>query len=179
MQPLKALLVVSSCAAVLAASAAADNPPPYGAGEEAKPGLGPPKIPSDYSRAVAKAMFAHGYDTAWSYLHPLFQKAVSEARWRTCQRTSPVAPPGVKISKVNVADSRVVPIRLPLLGLKSTQQVTLQVLFTSSAGNGLQVALEYAYWVKEKGKWFAVWLAPTYELYKAGECGTPLARGLY
>lgn len=166
--------------AVSAAPVVAGNPAaPYGAGEEAKPGQGPPKIPSDYSRSLAKAMFAGGYDTAWAYLHPILQRAVSEARWRACQRTSPVAPPGVKISKLNVADSRLVPIRLPVLGLRNVEEVTLQVLFTSSASSGLHVALEYAYWVEEKGKWFAVWLTPSYQLYKAGQCDTPLARGLY
>ena len=124
-------------------------------------------------------MFAHGYGTVWSYLHPVYQKAVSEARWRACQRTNPVAAPGVKINKVNVADSRLVPVVLPLLGHKNIREVTLQVLFTSSASNGLQVALEYAYWVKEKGKWVAVWLAPTYSLYKSGQCDPAATRGLY
>ena len=88
-----------------------------------------------------------------------------------------VLPPETTIAKV--ADSKQVPVVLPVLGKSTIRAVTLQVLFTSPAGNGLQIALEYAYWVKHKGKWSAVWLPETYDLYKSGKCDTSQTRGLY
>jgi hypothetical protein len=182
MRALKTLLVVVACAAAVTGAALAKTKP-----GPALPGQSPgyltdpwPAIPNDYSKAVAKAAFAHNYGAIWAYLAPSYQKAVSESRWQKCQKQNPVAPPGVKIKSVKVANSQPVPIALPLLGHASVRTVTLQILFTR-AGSGDQIALQYAYWIKNsKGQWVAVWLPSVYAQYKSGGCdpGGP-ARGLY
>ena len=139
-----------------------------------------PGVPSAYSTAVAKAAFAREYGTIWGYVAPIYQKAVSESRWQACQKQNPVAPPGVKIKSVKVADSKSVPVVLPLLGQVTVRTVTVQIVFTR-VGSGEQIALQYAYWIKNpQGKWFAVWLPAVYTKYKNGNCdaGGP-ARGLY
>ncbi len=138
-----------------------------------------PALPLKYSTIMAKAAFKHDYETVWSYLSPTYQSAVSQSRWLACQKQNPVAPPGVTIKSVKVADSTRVPVNLPLLGHQSLRQVSLQVLF--SRGGSQQIALAYAYWIKNnKGKWVAVWMPPVYAKYKSGGCD-PLgpARGLY
>jgi hypothetical protein len=85
----------------------------------------------------------------------------------------------VKIHSVKVADSKPVPISLPLFGQVKLRMVTLQVLFSTRAASGTQAALEYAYWLNSKGKWTAVWLPDTFQLYKDGKCDTGQTRGLY
>src|SRR5207244_451462 len=137
-----------------------------------------PSGPSKFSQAVAKAAFTHNYASVWGYLHPKLQKAVSESAWQSCQKHNPIASPGVKIGSVRVADSKPVPIALPLLGKQKIRAVTLQVLVTVGGG-GQQVAIEYAYWVQDKGNWKAVWLPDVYSLYKSGKCDSGTQRGLY
>jgi hypothetical protein len=138
-----------------------------------------PSGPSKNSAAVAKAAFTHDYTKVWKYLHPSLQKAVKQASWQACQRRYPLSSPGVKIKSVRVADSKPTPFSLPLLGPQQVRTVTLQVLFTSPAAKGEQVALEFAYWVKDKGNWVAVWLPDQFNLYKSGKCDTGETRGLY
>jgi hypothetical protein len=137
-----------------------------------------PSGPSKGSQAVAKAIFGHKYTTAWGYIHPKLQKAIPESAWLSCQKKNPVASPGVKIGQVRIADSRGVPIALPLLGKQRVRTVLLQVLFTTP-GSGQQVAVQYAYWVQDKGNWKAVWLPEQYQAYKSGRCDSGPQRGLY
>jgi hypothetical protein len=169
MHALTTVCAVVASSAALSASALADDP-----GARMEPW---PVIPSQYSTAVAKAAFTHNYATVWGYLHPSLQKAVSQSSWEGCQKKYPLASPGVKINSVKVADSKKLPVVLPLLGHTTMRVISLQVLFTTSGTE--QAALEYAYWVKYKGKWEAVWLPETFALYKAHRCDTSQGRGLY
>jgi hypothetical protein len=138
-----------------------------------------PTDPSKYSAIVAKAAFSHDYATVWKYLNPALQGAVSQQSWQACQKRYPLSSPGVKITKVQVADSQVLPATVPPFGAVKLRMVTLQVLFHSAAASGVQGALEYAYWLNSKGKWTAVWLPATFALYKSGKCDTSQTRGLY
>jgi hypothetical protein len=175
---------------VAAAAVAASSLSPAGATRAANPKcphpspdgclLNPwPSGPSKGSAAVAKAAFTHNYATVWSYLHPSLQKAVSQSKWQACQKKYPLSSPGVKIKSIKVADSEPTPITVPLLGAQTVRTVTLQVLFTTPASKGTQAALEYAYWVQDKGNWKAVWLPSQFQLYKSGQCDTGETRGLY
>ena len=139
-----------------------------------------PPVASQLSKNVAKASFARAYDTVWPYLHPAYQKAISQSRWRGCQRSHPAAPTGVTIQKIAVVGSSKVPVKLPLIGASSVQAVTLRIQFTSPATSGTQYGLEYTYWIKQNGKWLAVWLPDEYSSYKSGKCYlTPQGPGLY
>jgi hypothetical protein len=138
-----------------------------------------PSQPNKFSQAVAKAAFTRNYTAVWGYLHPKLQKAISETSWQNCQKRNPVASPGVKISSVRIADSRGVPTSLPLLGKQKLRTITLQVLFTAPGGGGQQIAIQYAYWIQDKGNWEAVWLPEQYSTYKSGKCDTGTTRGLY
>jgi hypothetical protein len=191
MRAVKTFTVVFFSAAVVAASALAaqaaglkgsDEPCPDLAKAVAQGGciLDPwPGAPSKFSQVVAKAAFTHNYDTVWKYLHPTLQKAVSESSWQACQKKYPLSSPGVKIGRIRVADSKPVPTVLPLLGKRKMRAITLQILFTAPGNGAQQVALEYAYWIQDKGNWKAVWLPDTYQLYKSGKCDTTQTRGLY
>jgi hypothetical protein len=138
-----------------------------------------PSAPSTYSQALAKAAFAHDYAGIWSYLHPKLQSAVSEKSWENCQKRNPVASPGIKIKQVKIADSRRVPMTLPLLGKQKTRAVTVWVLFTAPGLDGQQIAIQYAYWVQDRGNWKAVWLPEVYSTYKSGKCDSGQQRALY
>ncbi len=138
-----------------------------------------PTDPSKYSSIVAKAAFTHDYDTVWKYLNPALQSAVSQKSWQSCQKRYPLSSPNVKIKSVRVADSRSLPATVPPFGAVRLRMVTVQVLFTSPAASSEQAAIEYTYWLNSKGKWTAVWLPSTFELYKSGKCDTSETRGLY
>jgi len=138
-----------------------------------------PTDPSKYSSIVAKAAFSHDYNTVWKYLNPALQSAVSQKHWTACQKHNPLSSSGVKIKSVRVADSRPLPATVPPFGPVKLRMVTVQVLFTSPASGSEQAAVEYAYWLNSKGKWTAVWLPSTFDLYKSGKCDTGELRGLY
>jgi hypothetical protein len=138
-----------------------------------------PTDPSNYSAIVAKAAFTHDYNTIWKYLNPTLQGAVSQKHWTACQKHNPLSSPNVKIKSIRVADSRPLPATVPPFGPVRLRMVTLQVLFTSPSAGGEQAAEEYAYWLNSKGKWTAVWLPATFDLYKSGKCDTGELRGLY
>ncbi len=129
-----------------------------------------PPAASELAKNVAKASFARTYSVLWSYLHPSYQKGISELRWQNCKRAHPTAPPSVTIRKISIASSAAVPIRLPLLGQQTVQEVQLQIQFTTGTASGTQYALEYAFLIKQKGKWLAVWPAAEYSAYKDGKC---------
>ena len=171
-----AALAVASLPAGASRSAAPKCPHPSPDGCLLNPW---PSGPSKNSTAVAKAAFTHDYATVWKYLHPSLQKAVSHSNWQSCQKRYPLSSPGVKIKSVKVANSVPTPFSLPVLGSQQVQTVTLQVLFTSPAARGPQVALEYAYWVKDHGNWVSVWLPDQFNLYHSGKCDTGETRGLY
>jgi hypothetical protein len=181
-----AVVALSAALAVAAASASrtakpnAQCPNPGQAAAQGGCLVDPwPKDPSKYSAIVAKAAFKHDYDTVWKYLNTTLQGSISQKHWTACQRKYPLSSPGVKIQSVKVADSKPVPVALPPFGQVKLRMVTLQVLFRSPAASGTQAALEYAYWLNSKGKWTAVWLPDTYQLYKTGKCDTSQTRGLY
>lgn len=187
-QVLSTFVVVALSAALAAAAASASRAAKPNAqcpnpGQAAQMGgclVDPwPKDPSKYSAIVAKAAFKHDYNTVWKYLNTTLQGSVSQKHWTACQRKYPLSSPGVKIQSVRVADSKPVPIQLAPFGQVKLRMVTLQVLFKTPAASGTQAALEYAYWLNSKGKWTAVWLPDTYQLYKSGKCDTSQTRGLY
>ena len=139
-----------------------------------------PPAASELAENVAKASFARKYSVLWSYLHPSFQKGISQSHWQSCKRAHPTAPPSVTIRKISIANSTSLPVRLPLLGQQTVREVQLQIQFTTGAGGGTQYALEYAFLLKQKGKWLAVWPADEYSAYKQGKCYlTPQGPGLY
>jgi hypothetical protein len=170
----RTLICAAVCAGAFAVPAVAGTPPAGGSAADPWPA-----IPNAYSAILATAAFKHNYATVWGYIAPTYQSAVSESRWQACQQRNPVAPPGVKIRSVRVADSRKVPVQLALLGRQNVRDVSLQVLF--SRGGTEQAALLDAYWLQnKKGKWVAVWLPAVFAKYKAGGCDViGPARGLY
>src|SRR3954449_89854 len=156
MRAMKALLVlglvilaVSSTA--MSASADANLRPPLGSepiGSKAWP-----SVAAQLAKNIANASFAHEYDHVWGYLHPAFQKAVSQAQWRRCQSSHPAAPRGVKITKVKVSKATELALGLPLLGHQNVQQIELVVQFTTPAASGPQLAILYTFWLKQGNKW--------------------------
>jgi hypothetical protein len=58
--------------------------------------------------------------------------------------------------------------------------VEIAIQFTTPAASGTQYALEYTFWIKQNGKWLAVWPAEEYTAYSSGKCYvTPQGTGLY
>jgi hypothetical protein len=175
MRPLKILLVVCLSAAGLAAAAFGSGTAKSPGAQTTPQGIGGylavpyPKQAALMAKAVAKASFSRKYDTVWSYLHPSYQKAISESHWKNCQGSHPAAPPGVTIQRVAVASANKLPTKLPLLGTKSIQEIQLQVQFARS-GQGSQYALVYTFWLQEGKTWHAVWLPEEYSALKSGKC---------
>jgi hypothetical protein len=130
--------------------------------------------------AMANAVAAHQYDAVWSYVYPPYAKVISKARWESCQKQNPVIPPGVKITRIGIAQTNRIPSVVPQLGLTHLQDVQVQIVFTRPPDTTLQVAVANAYFVKYKGKWAAVWLQDTYNQLVSGKCNTSTTtRGLY
>ena len=152
-----------ACAAAAAASAMIKNP----------------AIPTANSKTLAKAAFTGDYSTVWNFLSPQYQSAVSHSHWLSCQKKNPVAPPGLVINRIAIAESGNVPMSLPKFGDQQVFEVQLQVLFTRAGSES--AALVYAYWLHNAaGKWVAVWLPSVYSKYKSGGCDPAgPARGLY
>jgi hypothetical protein len=139
----------------------------------------PPAIPTANSKAVAKAAFTGDYNTIWNFISPQYQASISHSHWLSCQKSNPVAPPGVKIDRIAIATFGNVPVALPKFGSQKVFEVQMQVLFTRAGSQS--AALVYAYWFHNtQGKWVAVWLPSVYSAYKSGGCD-PIgpARGLY
>jgi hypothetical protein len=179
MRVLKILLLVGLSAAALGAAVIATGAR-TSVGCAGCPASPAPPVASQLAKNVAKASFGRQYKTVWSYLHPTYQKAISQSHWQRCQGAHPTAPRSVTIKKISIADSTPVPVNLPLLGPQKVQEVSLQVQFKTPATRGLQLALEYTFWLKQNGKWLAVWPAEEYSALKAGKCYlTPQGPGLY
>jgi hypothetical protein len=130
-------------------------------------------LPSVFSVRLTRAVFAHEYDTVWSYLHPTYQKVVSRTRWQRCERQRVAHASGIVVESVKLAQVRRVPSRLPLLGPVTIEAVNVQVLYRVRGQRTLSVAVENAYWVKYGGRWRTVWPLPVYNAYRAGGCFEP------
>jgi hypothetical protein len=139
----------------------------------------PPAVPIANSKALAKAAFTGNYNTVWTYISPQYQSAVPHSHWLSCQTKNPVAPPGVTINRVSIAQFGNIPMSLPQFGAQKVFEVQMQVLFTRQGAES--AALVYAYWFHNpQNKWVAVWLPAVYSLYKSGGCDQiGPARGLY
>lgn len=130
--------------------------------------------------AMANAVAAHQYDTVWSYVYAPYQKVISKAHWETCQKQNPVIPPGVKITRIGVAQTNRIPSVVPQIGLTHIQDVQLQIVYTRPPDTTLQAVVVNGYFVKYKGKWAAVWLQDVYNTLASGKCNTSTTtRGLY
>jgi len=172
------LVVFAVASSAVSASADATRRPPVGSepiGSKAWP-----SVAAQLAKNIANASFAHEYDQVWGYLHPAFQKAVSESQWRKCQSSHPAAPRGVKITNVKVSRATELALGLSLLGHQNVQQIELVVQFTTPAVSGPQLAILYTFWLKQGNKWTAVWLSDEFQSYKAGKCYlTPQGPPLY
>ena len=144
---------------------------------QARPDVG---VVNPTAAAMANAVAAHQYDAVWNFVYAPYQKVISKARWEACQKQNPVIPPGVKITRIGVAQTNRIPSVVPLLGLTHIQDVQMQIVFTRPPDTTLQVAVANAYFVKYQGKWAAVWLQDTYNSLVSGKCNTSTTtRGLY
>jgi hypothetical protein len=138
-----------------------------------------PTVPLTNSKALARAAFKGDYETVWNFLSPGYKGAVSHSKWLACQKKNPVAPPGVTINKISIANQTKVPVNLPMFGSQQVQDIFMQVIFTR--GGTQSAAVVNAYWFLNKdGKWVAVWLPSVYSKYKSGGCDPyGPTRGLY
>lgn len=173
-------LVTALTAAVLAAAAGAKVRPSTGNGIEPVGSPAWPAVAAQLAKNLAKDSFAHDYPRVWRYLHPGYQKAVSESTWQRCQRAHPAAPPNVKITKVAIAQASQLPVDIGLLGRQNVQEIQLYVQYTLPGITQPQVAVLYTFWLKQGSTWTAVWLSDEYAAYKAGRCyQTPAGGTLY
>jgi hypothetical protein len=132
------------------------------------------------AKRIARDSFAHRYDAVWAFLHPAYRRAVSQSHWHRCQRSHPAAPSSVTIRSVAIANVSELPVRLSLLGLRNVQAVELFVEFRTPALAGVQSAFLNTFWLRNGGKWTAVWPSDEYSAYKAGKCYlTPQGPPLY
>jgi hypothetical protein len=179
-------IIVAACMTFLAAlalfivPASGKTRPQTGNGIEAVGSPGWPAVAAQLAKNIAKDSFAHNYARVWNYLHPSYQKAVAQARWQTCQRAHPAAPPGITITRVAVAQASELPIDLGLLGRQSVQEIQVFVQYKTPALAGPQVAVLETFWLKDGKNWTAVWPQEEYAAYKAGRCyTTPQGSPLY
>jgi hypothetical protein len=178
---MKKLLVLCAVASlVLAASGAAKTRPQTGNGIEAAGSAAWPAVAAQLAKNIAKDSFDHEYARVWDYLHPTYQKAVSQAHWQACQNHHPAAPRNIKITRVAVAQANELPVDLSLLGHQNVQEIQVYVQYKTPALAESQVAVLYTFWLKQAGKWQAVWLSDEYQAYKSGSCYlTPQGPPLY
>jgi hypothetical protein len=136
-----------------------------------------PAVAAQLAKNIANDSFAHNYARVWKYLLPSYQRAVSKARWTSCQHTHPVAPPSIRITKVLVAQASELPLDLPLLGHQNVQQIELIVGYTDHLTPTLRYAVVYAYWLEQGNVWRAVWPSQEFQALKAGNCYVAPAGG--
>jgi len=180
MRLLRAPLALVLVAAAFGGPAAAKDRPSAGYGAESVHTAAWPAVPAQLAKNIATASFAHDYGRVWSYLHPAFRDAVSQAHWRSCQGSHPAAPRSVTIKRVSVANATELPIRLSLLGRRNVQEIQLVIRFERPGSAAPQLALLYTFWLKQGDTWRAVWLSDEYAAYKAGRCYlTPEGPPLY
>ncbi len=172
MRALAAVCMVA-CAASAVAVAGSTHPkgrPQAGNGIEAVGTSAWPAVAAQLAKNIARDSFAHDYPRVWEYLHPAYQHAVSQSRWQACQRSHPVAPRSIKITRVAVAQANELPVDLSILGRREVQEIQLYIQYTTPALAGPQVAVLYTFWLKSGKGWTAVWLGDEYAAYKAGKC---------
>ena len=182
--PVRALALGCLVACVASAVALAGSPPSKprpqtGNGVEPFGSAAWPAVAAKLAQGVARDSFARDYGQVWTYLDPAYRQAVSHARWQACQRSHPSAPPGVTITRVEVAQATQLPIDLSLLGRQEVQEIELYVQYTTPALRGPQVAIVFTFWLKRGAAWSAVWPSGEYDAYKTGRCyvtpgGSPL-----
>src|SRR6478752_10709510 len=98
---MKKLVVLCLAASMVAvASAAAKTRPQTGNGIEPVGSAAWPAVAAQLAKNIAKDSFAHDYARVWNYLHPTYQKAVSQAHWQVCQKNHPAAPRNITITRV-------------------------------------------------------------------------------
>ena len=180
---MRALVVVGAIALAAAATAGAANPktrPQAGNGIEGVGTAAWPAVAAQLAKNIAKDSFAHDFARVWTYLHPAYQKAVSQSRWQACQRAHPAAPRNITITRVAVAQASELPVKLSLLGAQKVQEIQLYVQYRAAGLAGPQAAVLYTFWLKQGKRWSAVWLSDEYAAYKAGRCYlTPQGSPLY
>ncbi len=125
-----------------------------------------------YSEALAKAVFARHFTTVWKFIDPRYQGAISESRWEKCVSRLAASTASYDIKRISVSGDRRLPSILPLLGKVTVVDVSVQFLYTLPGSRTLNAGVLYAYWVKQNGKWHAVWLPTQYASYKAGQCAS-------
>ena len=130
------------------------------------------ELTSLYSTKIAKAVFARQFDTVWNYIEPTYRSAVKKSAWRHCEGSLVKSTGGIRISRIAVAVTRRLHSTLPVLGKVTLVDVTLQFLYRLHGQKKLHAGVLSAYWVKMKGKWYAVWLPTQYSAYKAGKCSS-------
>jgi hypothetical protein len=163
-------LACAACAAVPAAGAPANTRPSTGNGIEGVGTAAWPAVAAQLAKNIARDSFAHDYVRVWAYLHPSYRRAVSQSHWQTCQRSHPVAPTGITITRVAVAQANELPVELSLLGRQKVQEIQLYVQYTTPGLRDPQVAVLSTFWLKQGKAWAAVWLSDEYRAYKAGRC---------
>jgi hypothetical protein len=125
-----------------------------------------------YSAKIAKAVFARQYNTVWNYIAPAYRAAVKKSAWRHCEAALVRSTGSLRISRISVANSRDLHSTLPVFGQVALVDVSIQFLYTLPGQKKVQAGVLSAYWVKMKGKWYAVWLPTQYSAYKAGKCSS-------
>jgi hypothetical protein len=179
-KPLLACLFAAAAAAAVGPVAGAKPRPTAGSGAEPMHTAVWPAVAAQLAKNIARDSFAHDYSRVWRYLHPTYQKAVSESRWQRCQRSHPAAPRTVQVTKVSVASATELPVQLSLLGKQNVQEIQVLVQFKTAAASPAQAAILYTFWLKNGSTWTAVWLGEEYAAYKAGKCYvTPQGPPLY
>ena len=123
-----------------------------------------------YSQSIVKAVFARHYDTVWNFIDPAYRKDVNKTRWEHCVGNLVSQSQTYRLKSIEVSGTRRLQSDLPVLGRVVLIDVSLQVLYSLPGSHTLQAGILYAYWVKEKGKWNAVWLPSQLSAYKAGKC---------
>jgi hypothetical protein len=130
------------------------------------------ELTSIYSTKIAKAVFARQFETVWNYIEPTYRGTVKKSAWQHCEASLAKSTGSIRISRIAVALTRRLHSTLPVLGRVTLVDVTLQFLYRLHGQKKLHASVLSAYWVKVKGKWYAVWLPTQYSAYKAGKCSS-------
>jgi hypothetical protein len=127
-------------------------------------------LTTSYSEDIAKAVFAKHYNTVWTFIEPSYRKGINKARWQRCVSALVRESGSYHLKSIKVSGTKRLHSVLPLLGPVVLIDVSLQVLYTEPGSRTLQAGALYAYWVKQKGVWHAVWLPTQLSAYRAGKC---------
>jgi hypothetical protein len=159
--------------AVPVAAAPGKTRPQTGNGIESVATSAWPAVAAQLAKNIARDSFAHDYARVWAYLHPTYRRVVSQSQWQACQRSHPVAPKGITITRVAVAQASELPVELSLLGRQNVQEIQLYVQYKTAGIRDPQVAVLYTFWLKQGKTWTAVWLRDEFRAYEAGRCYAP------